>query len=1181
MNRKLFLTFAGLATAGLLYALAPADKASTRTIPPDAQKTETAAPRMNRLGAKKSIPMRAPEGGYTAPVTFAPTQEQFDECVLIDPTGYNKNWTYNDNCFRSSWNSQAPMDAWCILPPMNLEAGAYKVTYTYYTRTDKESFSLSLGTSTEPESMTITVMERQDYSNETRVTESETVEIPTAGTWHFGLHSFSKANGFYIYFRDISIEMLDMTRPKAPAVSLEAVGYDATVTVTAPSENLAGEAIADSSVGITLSLDGEPFEEFTMAPGATRTMELSVTSSGLHTVSATATAGDKISEPGKAEHLFTKIQPVPTPMGYVFTPDEDEASWCTIVNSNNDNNTWQICTTGFPTAGSLAGTAFRYSYSWSSAADDWLILPAFEGGEAGARKVSFNLGTKFDAECLDVHMAYEPTVEALLENKIWSVTDLNLSDSFQMQEALFAAEGGKEFYVAFHVTSPANRAYLYLQHISVEAVDGSMPAAPALSDAEFDGGDGTVKLTMPVKNIGGEDMDDSTEIYADITLDGEPYGEPVKGAPGEVKTLEFSDLSIATHTVTATTYIIGADGTRSGNQTAELEFRCRISSNFAYQLPLDQELNIDTFDNFLVVNVNNDDRTWTGEEDGFMYKYSGSNAADDWFITPAIEVTEAGLLYDISICAKAQTTSYPECLEVYIGREQSVAGMTTMVLPPTDIISTEWNTFTGTVSLEETGRYYIGVHCISDANKYNVYVNRIQMTTSAATNACPGAVTGVQWESPETGELYADVTFTFPATNRGGETLDPETALTATVANSTETKTVEGKPGDTATVRLTCPRGNSTVKISVASEAGEGPVTVVEVNCGPDTPAAPVIADLTVSEDNRSVTIAYEAVTTTLNGGHVNIDGMDYYLWEWDEEDEDWYQCDVTDRLTMTYTIESPSQPLTMITLGLQASNGLNSFSAMTPFTVVLGKPHELPMEETFEENRIHYEPIALMSSYDDEYAPSWGIADPSAIVPGLTSPEGGYSLVGYTSFNRGDSYIILPRFSTEGMTDAEVELSVYQSPISCEISVAGITYGMVQYTLLGTITAPDAVQGWTKFRYTLPEELQNRPWTEIRLYVNFTNGSNSLPMIDSYAIRSGSLNGAEEIAEGVADRAVEGLAGAIRFTGFEGCTAMICDAAGALVAAPALSGYSQSVALAAGIYIVTVDGKPYKVAVR
>lgn len=84
----------------------------------------------------------------------------------------------------------------------------------------------------------------------------------------------------------------------------------------------------------------------------------------------------------------------------------------------------------------------------------------------------------------------------------------------------------------------------------------------------------------------------------------------------------------------------------------------------------------------------------------------------------------------------------------------------------------------------------------------------------------------------------------------------------------------------------------------MSSPVGTGPRASIEVNCGLDRPTAPVITALAVSDDNTSVKIDYQAITTGVTGGHVNPDGMDYYLWEWDEEDEDWYQIDVTDKLT-------------------------------------------------------------------------------------------------------------------------------------------------------------------------------------------------------------------------------------------------------------------------------------------
>lgn len=212
MIKKLSLLCGGLATAGFLAAIGLADQKAQPSVPPAAEKSATEAPRLVRLGASKTIPNRAPEGGYTAPVTFAPTPAQFAECTIIDGNNDGKTWSLDGEYLKYTYNYSQQADDWCILPPMNLEGGTYKVTYTYKTRSDMEDFKLCIGSSTDPASMTTTIMEKTSYTNQEDVTESRTVDIPSDGTWHFGLYASSPANKFYIFFKNISIEKLSLGR---------------------------------------------------------------------------------------------------------------------------------------------------------------------------------------------------------------------------------------------------------------------------------------------------------------------------------------------------------------------------------------------------------------------------------------------------------------------------------------------------------------------------------------------------------------------------------------------------------------------------------------------------------------------------------------------------------------------------------------------------------------------------------------------------------------------------------------------------------------------------------------------------------------------------------------------------------------------------------------------------------
>ena len=135
------------------------------------------------------------------------------------------------------------------------------------------------------------------------------------------------------------------------------------------------------------------------------------------------------------------------------------------------------------------------------------------------------------------------------------------------------------------------------------------------------------------------------------------------------------------------------------------------------------------FNTMTVIDANNDNSTWTYNSSGYaQYTYNSSNAANDWLITPGITL-EAGKTYQFDIEAWARSTTYKERLEVYLGTNNTAAGMTTNVIASTDITLTSHVTLTNnTITVTTTGTYYFGVHAISDKDRWQLYVDNLVIT---------------------------------------------------------------------------------------------------------------------------------------------------------------------------------------------------------------------------------------------------------------------------------------------------------------------------------------------------------------------------------------------------------------------------------------------------------------------
>ena len=115
------------------------------------------------------------------------------------------------------------------------------------------------------------------------------------------------------------------------------------------------------------------------------------------------------------------------------------------------------------------------------------------------------------------------------------------------------------------------------------------------------------------------------------------------------------------------------------------------------------------------------------------YTYNGTNAANTWFFTNALNLT-AGTAYQLKFDYANSSTTYVESLKVGYGTARTGASMiNTIVDYPTintGVLQNSISSFTPST----TGTYYIGFKAYSIADQFNLYVDNINVTTALANN---------------------------------------------------------------------------------------------------------------------------------------------------------------------------------------------------------------------------------------------------------------------------------------------------------------------------------------------------------------------------------------------------------------------------------------------------------------
>lgn len=131
---------------------------------------------------------------------------------------------------------------------------------------------------------------------------------------------------------------------------------------------------------------------------------------------------------------------------------------------------------------------------------------------------------------------------------------------------------------------------------------------------------------------------------------------------------------------------------------------------------------------FTIVDANKDGMTWkwsSGNNCVWYYTNQYFNA-NDWLITPAV-LLEAGKTYQMIVNASPQIPNVRERMELAYGVAPTARAMRNNILEPIVVSFYQATNESYMVTVQETGDYYFGVHCISDRDKYALRVYNISV----------------------------------------------------------------------------------------------------------------------------------------------------------------------------------------------------------------------------------------------------------------------------------------------------------------------------------------------------------------------------------------------------------------------------------------------------------------------
>lgn len=440
----------------------------------------------DELSEEISDAVEAKEPSFSLPYEMTASADAFKQLVVVDVAndgdtyGSNGKWTFSDAAFMYQYHTSNAADDWMIFPMVDLGTSRrVKVSVSVKTGGTQypESFEVKLGDARTVAGMTIPVFKEEDIRYNDYTVFSAKVNIPAEmSRICLGFHATSQADQNRLYVKSIKIEDADFPEiiPAAPVIKdskMEYRSYTATIgmpTVDASDNPLTG------NMSLEILVDNELVEtKADCAPGADVPVALSLTA-GDHTIGFRLVLGENTGETVTETVTATDIATGQLP--YTFTVTEDSFTECKTIDVADDATepTWGTGTMGVWSYDSTYGS-IKYTYHRENQADDWLMLPLVNFGDATKVQVSFDVRTGSGAESFEAFLGHEQTIEAMTvkvmeETSFMSNGDFKTLSASVDLPAAEARDASNEYCLGIHASSAADLYYIYVKNFRIEAL---------------------------------------------------------------------------------------------------------------------------------------------------------------------------------------------------------------------------------------------------------------------------------------------------------------------------------------------------------------------------------------------------------------------------------------------------------------------------------------------------------------------------------------------------------------------------------------------------------------------------------------------------------------------------------------------------------------------------------------
>lgn len=501
----------------------------------------------------------------------------------------------------------------------------------------------------------------------------------------------------------------------------------------------------------------------------------------------------------------------------------------------------------------------------------------------------------------------------------------------------------------------------------------------------------------------------------------------------------------------------------------------------------------------------------TGE---FTNSYENYEGSDAWLVLPLISFPSAGSMYELTADFRNFTPFYgSENIFIHIGRKADAASLSRQIFRYEEMaVGDDVKSLPIKVrfNIEEAGDYYIAFHTLTPESGSGSRLKGLRVKRLNDTTEAPAAPSDLSMKASAKGELMAEFDMTLPLTSLSGKRLSASDRITVSAATLQPgislNASATGLPGEKITLRCPAVNGFNHYSISLANSAGEGCGIYQRGYVGIDIPCPVTGLKATTSADNMTMRLDWNEVTEGINGGYIDPENMRYQVW-YNPSGVTWQR--VGDGIKELSAIFNPGYDQMYrwrLTVMPENSAGFKKTYTVNYVEDFLGRPYTLPVVEPF-----GMAGVAYPWNYNTNTA-----ATENSYARQILNDEVPLLKIGDARFDDGSGRLVatyfpgegkaaevmVPKFSTAGMSAPAFSMKIWNYPLMPSIKVMARKYGQEQPVEIASYSFDrNNPQSWREIILPLPQEYVGEQWVQLRLRFDFMPAENSYALIDGIDI--------------------------------------------------------------------------------